>query len=122
MHCSSKVSLRSALTTHTVKLPCLGHPFPLVLTKKLSLSFQLNPFEPLTDFIIEEGILETKTDCSAKDLLFFACVVFCVITFEPIMIKTCSAPQNDRQNFSFVKDTCVDGEKLARNGQKTATY
>ena len=38
------------------------------------------------------------------------------------MIYTCSAPQNDRQNFSFVKDTYVDGKTLARNGQKTATY
>ena len=35
---------------------------------------------------IEEGILEAKTDCSAKDLLFLACVAFCVINFEPIMI------------------------------------
>ena len=26
------------------------------------------------------------------------------------------------QNFSFVKDTYVDGEKLARNDRKTATY
>ena len=33
--------------------------------------------------------------------------VFCVITFEPIMIKICSAPQNDRLNFSFVKDIKV---------------
>ena len=38
------------------------------------------------------------------------------------MIQTCSAPQNDRQNFSFVKNTYVDVEKLARNGRKTATY
>ena len=38
------------------------------------------------------------------------------------MIQACSAPQNDRLNFSFEKDTYVDGEKLARNGQKTATY
>jgi hypothetical protein len=36
------------------------------------------------------------------------------------MILTCSAPKNDRQNFCFVKN--VDGKKLARNGQKTATY
>jgi hypothetical protein len=35
---------------------------------------------------IEERILEAKTDCSAKDLLFFACIAFCVITFGPIMI------------------------------------
>ena len=33
---------------------------------------------------IEEGILETKTDYSAKDLLF------CVRTFEPIMIYVLS--------------------------------
>ena len=46
---------------------------------------------------------------------------FCVIIHEPIKIQTCSAPQNDRLNFSFVKDTYVDGEKLARNGQKMAT-
>ena len=26
------------------------------------------------------------------------------------MVQTCSAPQNDRQNFSFVKDTYVDGK------------
>ena len=45
---------------------------------------------------------------------------FCVITFEPIKIKTCSAPQNDRLNFSFVKDIYVYGGKVARNGSKTA--
>ena len=38
------------------------------------------------------------------------------------MIYTCSAPQNDCQNFSFVKDTYVDGEKMARNRRKTAIY
>ena len=30
--------------------------------------------------------------------------VFCAITFEPIISKTCKAPQNDRQNLTFVKD------------------
>ena len=34
----------------------------------------------------------------------------------------CSAPQNGCHNFSFVKYIYVDGEKLTRNGQKTATY
>ena len=29
---------------------------------------------------------------------------FCVITFELIKIWTCSAPQNDSMNFSFVKN------------------
>ena len=32
---------------------------------------------------------------------------FCVITFEQIKIQTHSAPQNDRLNFSFVKDIYV---------------
>ena len=40
-------------------------------------------------------------------------IAFCVITFEPIKIQTHSAPQNDRLNFSFVKDIHVDGENLA---------
>ena len=38
---------------------------------------------------------------------------FCVITFEQIKIQTHSAPQNDRLNFSFVKDIHVDGGNLA---------
>ena len=37
---------------------------------------------------------------------------FCVITFEQTKIKTHSAPQNDRLNFSFVKDFHVDGGNL----------
>ena len=45
---------------------------------------------------------------------------FCVITFDPIKIQTHSAPQNDCLNFNFVKDTYVDGRKVARNGRKTA--
>ena len=36
---------------------------------------------------------------------------FCVITFEPIKIQTCSAPQKDRLNLSFVKDENTVGEK-----------
>ena len=41
--------------------------------------------------------------------MFFLSFEFCVITFEPIKIYTCSAPQNDRLNFNFVEDTYVDG-------------
>ena len=40
-------------------------------------------------------------------------IAFCVITFEQIKIQTHSAPQNDRLNFSFVKDIHVDGGNLA---------
>ena len=39
-------------------------------------------------------------------------IAFCVITLEPIKIQTHSAPQNDRLNFSFVKDIHVDGGNL----------
>ena len=45
---------------------------------------------------------------------------FCVITFEPIKIQTCSTPQNDRLNLSFMKDIHVVGKKMARNGRKKA--
>ena len=45
---------------------------------------------------------------------------FCVIIHEPIKIQTCSAPQNDRLNFVFMKDIYVDSEKVARNSSKTA--
>ena len=65
---------------------------------------------------------ESKTDSYSKDLLFLACVAFCVITFEPIMIQTCSAPQNDHLIFSFVKDIKVVVKKMTRNRRKTATY
>ena len=47
---------------------------------------------------------------------------FCVITYEPIKIQTHSAPQNDRLNFSFVKDLIVVGWKMAKNGCKMAIY
>ena len=39
-------------------------------------------------------------------------IAFCVITLEQIKIQTHSAPQNDRLNFSFVKDIHVDGGNL----------
>ena len=50
---------------------------------------------------------------------FFA---FCVITLVLIKIQTGSAPQNDRLNFSFVKDEHIVGEKTARNCHKMAIY
>ena len=37
---------------------------------------------------------------------------FCVITFELIEVQTGSAPQNDRLNFSCVKDIKVIGKKI----------
>ena len=61
---------------------------------------------------------ELKTDSYSKDLLFLTCVAFCVITFEPIMIQTCSAPQNDRLIFSFVKDIKVGVEKMTPSWSK----
>ena len=37
--------------------------------------------------------------------------LFCVITFEIIISKTCRAPQNDHQNLSFVKDEYTFGKE-----------
>ena len=48
--------------------------------------------------------------------LFLAFIAFCVITVVPIMIQTCSGPQNDRLNFLIV------GTKMARNGRNLAIY
>ena len=42
--------------------------------------------------------------------------VVCVITFEPI--QTCSSPQNDRLNLSFVKDIKVIGKRPTRYDHK----
>ena len=48
-----------------------------------------------------------------KEMKIFA---YCVLTFEPILSKTCKAPQNDRQNLSVVKDEHTYGKKVARKG------
>ena len=39
--------------------------------------------------------------------IFASCVI---IAFEPIKIQTCSVPQNDHLNLSFVKDIKVVGK------------
>ena len=41
---------------------------------------------------------------------------FCIMICEPIIAKACQAPQNDRHNLSFLKDTNTFGEKMARKG------
>jgi hypothetical protein len=45
-------------------------------------------------------------------------LMFYAITFEPIKIQKCSAPQNDRLNLSFVKDA----KKMARKIAKMVIY
>ena len=40
------------------------------------------------------------------------------IDFDPIQIKTCSAPQNDRQHLLFVKDIHVNAKKMTTKGPK----
>ena len=40
--------------------------------------------------------------------MFLDSFAFCVISFEPIEIQTCSAPQNDCLNLSFVKDNWLE--------------
>ena len=54
--------------------------------------------------------------------LFLAFIAFCVITVVPIMIQTCSGPQNDRLNLSFVKDFLIGGTKMTRIGHNLAIY
>ena len=50
-------------------------------------------------------------------------LAFCVITFEPIKIQTCLAPQNDRRIITFLKDIYLcSWKKKARNGCKTAIW
>ena len=44
-------------------------------------------------------------------LPFRVLFAFCAITVVPIMIQTCSAPQNDHLNLSFVKDLYLAAEK-----------
>ena len=53
--------------------------------------------------------------------VFFRVFALCVITFVLIRVYTPQAPQNDLLNLSFVKDKHIVGEKMARNGCKTAT-
>jgi hypothetical protein len=76
-------------------------------------------------FILVNSILssqrrrtETKPDTYSKDRIFVTSFAFCVITYEPIEVQTCSAPQNDRQNLVFVKDIKVVVEKMTRNRRK----
>ena len=54
--------------------------------------------------------------------LFLAFIAFCVISVVPIMIQTCSGPQNDRLNFGCMKDFFIVGTKIAINGRKLAIY
>ena len=56
---------------------------------------------------IRNFFLQNRTKTEMEKIAFF------VITFDPIKIQTHSAPQNDRLNFSFVKDIHVDGGNLA---------
>ena len=54
-----------------------------------------------------------------KEMKIFA---YCVLTFEPIISKTCLPPQNDRQNLSFVKDDNTYCKKMARKGRTEVIY
>ena len=51
----------------------------------------------------------------------FCCLV-CILCHNYWTNYDLRPAQNDRQNFNFVKDTSVDGKKLATNCQKMATY
>ena len=72
----------------------------------------------MIDTVHREKEAELKTDSYSKDRMFVASFAFCVITFEPIEVQTCSAPQNDRLNLVFVKDIKVVVKKMTRNRRK----
>ena len=56
------------------------------------------------------------------NLHFLRSWIFFTLCVVPIMIQTWSVPQNDCLNLSFVKDFCIVGTKMARNGGKMAIY
>ena len=60
--------------------------------------------------------------CTKTDIHVFCIFVFFLITFVPIKIQTCKAPQNDHLNLSYVKHEYVNGKKMARYGLKMAVY
>ena len=87
------------------------------LVQKLWLKMQTFPFLVFCDIV-------KKTH-----LYFLRFFAFCVITFVPIMIQTCSAPQNNRLNLSFLKNVPIVGNKRARknsarnnSARNSATY
>ena len=47
---------------------------------------------------------------------------FCVIFLTQSRFRPIKAPQNGRQNLSFVKDTHTYGEKMARNVRTKVIY
>ena len=60
------------------------------------------------------------TKCKHFHFPFFAIIgvfALCVITFEPIKIQTCSAPQNDSLNLSFAR-YLVKWRKLGQKWSK----
>ena len=69
-----------------------GHYFYTLRVSKLVYLFLVTIKEP------------SEKSCVFSRLLVTAVFAFCVITFEPIEVQTCSAPQNDRLNLSFVID------------------
>ena len=49
-------------------------------------------------------------------------LAFFNIAPQPIKIQIHSAPQNDRLDFSFMKDTHETAKKMARKGRKQVIY
>ena len=65
-------------------------------------------------FVFEQNCKKKK-----MEMEIFA---FYILTFEPIISKTCSAPQNDCHNLSFVKDEHTYGKKIVRKGSTKVIY
>ena len=79
------------------------------LVQNLWLKMQIFPLLFFCDIV--------KTFAIFAFFAFFGFLVlfsFCVIPVVPIIIQTCSAPQNDRLKLSFVKEFHIVGKKMAR--------
>ena len=56
--------------------------------------------------------IKNKNKKTQMTFFYRITIAFCVITFEPIKIYTCQAPQNERFNLSFVTNTHIVDKKL----------
>ena len=83
------------------------------LIQKLWLKMQIFPFSFFCDIVKKMHL------CL---LQFWVLSSFCVITVVPIMIQTCSAPQNDSLNLRFVKYVHIVGKQMAKNCSKMVIY
>ena len=98
------------LTNHPFlsSLPLASHTHPVIFDSFFSDTLK-----------VEDGffslIFWAISDHRRRNTRYENWLLCCVITFEPIMIKTCLETRNDRLIFSFVKDIEVVVKKMTWN-------